>query len=135
MSNPITESRSLFEQLYKYAPIGIAVASHVNGRWLQLNPAFCEMLGFSEDELIDSPIEHLIHDIDQEMERFRSNFWDMTNGVSQMYETEVRLKRKDGSLLWSSIRACIVRNEENNNPFICLYRQPILRDKRMRNST
>ncbi|WP_433708620.1 PAS domain S-box protein [Paenibacillus illinoisensis] len=120
MSNPITESRSLFEQLYKYAPIGIAVASHVNGRWLQLNPAFCEMLGFSEDELIDSPIEHLIHDIDQEMERFRSNFWDMTNGVSQMYETEVRLKRKDGSLLWSSIRACIVRDEENNNPLYLL---------------
>lgn len=120
MSNPITESRSLFEQLYKYAPIGIAVASHVNGRWLQLNPAFCEMLGFREDELVDSPIEHLIHDIDQEMERFRSNFWDMTNGVSQMYETEVRLKRKDGSLLWSSIRACIVRDEENNNPLYLL---------------
>ncbi|MCM3204891.1 PAS domain-containing hybrid sensor histidine kinase/response regulator [Paenibacillus illinoisensis] len=120
MSNPITESRSLFEQLYKYAPIGIAVASHVNGRWLQLNPAFCEMLGFSEEELIDSPIEHMIHDVDQEMERFRSNFWDMTNGVSQMYETEVRLKRKDGSLQWSSIRACIVRDEENNHPLYLL---------------
>ncbi|MEO2203818.1 PAS domain S-box protein [Paenibacillus pabuli] len=120
MSNPITESRSLFEQLYKYAPIGIAVASHVNGRWLQLNPAFCEMLGFSEHELIDSPFAHIIHDADQEIEKFQAKFWDMSNGVSQMYETEVRLKRKDGTLLWSTIRACIVRDEVNNDPLYLL---------------
>ncbi|MFS0869497.1 PAS domain S-box protein [Paenibacillus xylanilyticus] len=120
MSNPITENRSLFEQLYKYAPIGIAVASHVNGHWLQLNPAFCEMLGFMENELIDSPIVHMIHDDDLEIEKLRSKFWDMTNGISQMYETEVRLKRKDGSLLWSAIRACIVREEASDDPLYLL---------------
>lgn len=75
------------------------------------------MLGFSEDELIDLLIEYMIYDMDQEMERFRFNFWDMMNGVSQMYEMEVWLKCKDGFFLWLNIWVCIVRDEENNNFF------------------
>lgn len=120
MSNLIAENRSLFEQLYTHAPIGIAVASHVNGRWLQLNPAFCEMLGFSEDELINAPIVHMIYEEDVEMGEFRSHFWDMTNGLSLMYETELRLKRKDDSLLWVTVRACIVRDEASGEPLYLL---------------
>ncbi|MGE6666741.1 PAS domain S-box protein [Paenibacillus xylanexedens] len=120
MSKSITESRSLFEQLYTHAPIGIAVASHVNGRWLQLNPAFCEMLAYSEDELIDTSVIHMIYEEDLHMEEFRSKFWEMTHETSPMYETEVRLKRKDGSLLWATIRACIVRDETNGEPLYLL---------------
>ncbi|KAF4325677.1 hypothetical protein G195_000716 [Phytophthora kernoviae 00238/432] len=120
VSNLIAENRSLFEQLYTHAPIGIAVASHVNGRWLQLNPAFCEMLGFSEDELINAPIVHMIYEEDVEMGEFRSHFWDMTNGLSLMYETELRLKRKDDSLLWVTVRACIVRDEASGEPLYLL---------------
>ncbi|WP_440119071.1 PAS domain S-box protein [Paenibacillus sp. QZ-Y1] len=120
MSNPITENRSLFEQLYTHAPIGIAVASHVNGCWLQLNPAFCEMLGYIEDELIDTSIVHMIYEEDMELEKFRRKFWEMTNGACLMYETEVRLKRKDDFLVWATIRACIVRDEANDEPLYLL---------------
>ncbi|MGC5771724.1 PAS domain S-box protein [Paenibacillus pabuli] len=120
MSNSIAENRSLFEQLYTHAPIGIAVASHVNGRWLQLNPAFCEMLGSSEDELMDSPILHMVYEDDLDMEELRSAFWDMTHGLSPMYETELRLKRKDDSFLWATVRACIVRDERSGEPLYLL---------------
>ncbi|WP_181151127.1 PAS domain S-box protein [Paenibacillus sp. PCH8] len=120
MSNSITESRSLFEQLYTHAPIGIAVASHVNGRWLQLNPAFCEMLAYSEDELIDISVVDMIYEEDLLMEEFRRKFWEMTHDTRPMYETEVRLKRKNGSLLWATIRACIVRDETNGEPLYLL---------------
>ncbi|WP_145409518.1 PAS domain-containing hybrid sensor histidine kinase/response regulator [Paenibacillus xylanexedens] len=120
MSNPITQNRLLFEQLYTHAPIGIAVASHVNGRWLQLNPAFCEMLGYPEDELIDTPIIHMIYEPDLDMDSFRSEFYDMTNGVTMMYETEFRLKRKNNTLLWACVRACIVKDEITDEPLYLL---------------
>ncbi|CAI6038364.1 Sensor histidine kinase RcsC [Paenibacillus sp. JJ-100] len=120
MSNSITQSRSLFEQLYTYAPIGIAVASHVNGLWLQLNPAFCEMLGSTEEELLNTSVVHMIYEEDLRYEEFRHNFWEMTNGSLPMYETEIRLNRKDGTLIWAAIRSCIVRNEVNGEPLYLL---------------
>ncbi|MCP1134270.1 PAS domain S-box protein [Paenibacillus polysaccharolyticus] len=120
MSNSITQSRSLFEQLYTHAPIGIAVASHVNGLWVQLNPAFCEMLGSTEEELLHTSVVHMIYEEDLRYEEFRRNFWEMTNGEQPMYETEVRLKRKNGTLLWATIRACIVRDEVSGEPLYLL---------------
>lgn len=120
MSNSITQSRSLFEQLYTHAPIGIAVASHVNGLWVQLNPAFCEMLGSTEEELSHTSIVHMIYEEDLRYEEFHDNFWKMTNGEQPMYETEVRLKRKDGTPLWATIRACIVRDETLGEPLYLL---------------
>lgn len=120
MSNSITQSRSLFEQLYTHAPIGIAVASHVNGLWVQLNPAFCEMIGSTEEELLDTSIVHMIYEEDLRYEEFRNNFWNMTNHGQPMYETEVRLKRKDGTLVWTTIRACIVRDEKSGEPLYLL---------------
>ncbi|GGH61011.1 hypothetical protein GCM10008014_36040 [Paenibacillus silvae] len=120
MSNSITQSRSLFEQLYTHAPIGIAVASHVNGLWVQLNPAFCEMIGSTEEELLNTSIVHMIYEEDLRYEEFRNNFWNMTNHEQPMYETEVRLKRKDGTLVWTTIRACIVRDEKSGEPLYLL---------------
>lgn len=120
MSNSISENRSLFEQLYTHAPIGIAVASHVNGLWLQLNPAFCQMLGYEEAELTDTPVTDLLFPEDVDMERFRCECWDMANGLTQMFETELRLIRKNGSLVWATVRACIVKDETSGKPLYLL---------------
>jgi PAS domain S-box-containing protein len=78
------------------------------------------MLASTEEELLHTSVVHMIYEEDLRYEEFRKNFWEMTNGEQPMYETEVRLKRKDGTLLWATIRACIVRDEETEEPLYLL---------------
>ncbi|MGV2794928.1 PAS domain S-box protein, partial [Clostridium perfringens] len=45
------DHHELFEQIYTQAPIGIALASP-EGQWTKANPAFCQMLGYTSEELL-----------------------------------------------------------------------------------
>jgi PAS domain S-box-containing protein len=43
--------------------------STVNGRWLEVNDALCELLGRSEDQVLRQPLWDLVHPSDRENER------------------------------------------------------------------
>lgn len=47
----LKESEAKFRAYIEYAPLGIFVANH-EGRYVQVNPAACEMTGYSSDELL-----------------------------------------------------------------------------------
>ena len=56
----ISESEKLFRTLFKEAPIGIVMASP-DGVIQRVNSAFCEMLEYSEEELIGRSIVEITH--------------------------------------------------------------------------
>ncbi|MFM2000252.1 MAG: hypothetical protein RL204_2199 [Bacteroidota bacterium] len=52
------ESQRRFVNAFEHAPIGMAVVS-LNGEILKVNPAFCFLLGFSTDDLLQKGMEDL----------------------------------------------------------------------------
>ncbi|MGJ3245864.1 MAG: PAS domain S-box protein [Elainellaceae cyanobacterium] len=101
-----------YRSLYEYAPQGI-YRSSPEGRFLSVNPAMANMLGYDSPDDLMSSIDNIQHQLYvHPLERD-----DILNAIHQAgttahFETEVY--RKDGSTLWASINSRIVYDAQGN---------------------
>jgi PAS domain S-box-containing protein len=60
--------------LYKGSPDILAIASP-HGRFVKVNPAFCDLLGYSEEEIINQPFNNFIHpdDLSSTVDEYNEN--------------------------------------------------------------
>ena len=97
----------LFRDVFNASPIGIAV-ENLEGQPLFVNPAFCSMLGFSEEELRSK------HCVDfspaEDAEKDWALFQQLRAGSIDHYQLEKRYFRRDGSLLWGRLSLSLLKN-------------------------
>ena len=67
-SAELRASEERFRAAFEGAPIGMGLST-VNGRWLEVNDALCELLGRSQTQLLRQPLWELSHTSDRENER------------------------------------------------------------------
>jgi PAS domain S-box-containing protein len=67
-SAELRASEERFRAAFEGAPIGMGLST-VNGRWLEVNDALCELLGRSQTQLLRQPLWDLVHRSDREHER------------------------------------------------------------------
>ena len=95
-----TPDIQLFRDIFNASPMGIAVET-LEGQPLFVNPAFCSMLGFSEEELRSK------HCVDfsppEDAQKDWALFQQLRAGSIDHYQLEKRYSRKDGSLVWGSL--------------------------------
>ncbi|MEH6793195.1 MAG: diguanylate cyclase [Rhodococcus sp. (in: high G+C Gram-positive bacteria)] len=99
----------LFQIAMENAPIGKAVLT-VDGRWLQVNKALCELLGYTSEELQQKTFRDLTHpdDIPLADEHLRG----LADGTLTNVASEKRYLRKDGATIWVQRNATLVRDAE-----------------------
>ncbi|MCJ0980803.1 diguanylate cyclase [Rhodococcus sp. ARC_M12] len=99
----------LFQIAMENAPIGKAVLT-VDGRWLQVNKALCELLGYTSEELQQKTFRDLTHpdDIPLADEHLRG----LADGTLTNVASEKRYIRKDGATIWVQRNATLVRDAE-----------------------
>ncbi len=51
VEDALRESEERFRKVFEEGPLGMVMASTTNGQFLQANAAFCQMLGYAEEEL------------------------------------------------------------------------------------
>lgn len=61
-------SEERFRAAFEGAPIGMGLST-VDGRWLEVNDALCELLGRTQTQLLEQPLWELAHPADREEER------------------------------------------------------------------
>jgi len=61
----LRESEARFRSAFDDAPIGMALVG-IDGRWLQVNRSLCELVGYSEDDLLTMSVEDLTHPDDRD---------------------------------------------------------------------
>ncbi|MFZ0521918.1 MAG: PAS domain S-box protein [Candidatus Acidiferrales bacterium] len=102
-----TPDTQLFRNVFNASPIGIAV-ENLEGQPLFINPAFCSMLGFSEDELRGK------HCVDfspaEDAEKDWALFQQLRAGAIDHYQLEKRYFRRDGSLVWGSLSISLLNS-------------------------
>jgi PAS domain S-box-containing protein len=93
--------RSVFEQLIA----GVALVS-LDGHYLDANPAFCDMLGYRRDDLVQTDFFALTHpdDIDLSKRVMQEIVDKREKGV----RFSKRYLRKDGSVLWADVHSNLV---------------------------
>ena len=98
----ITERRQVEENLRAHihqANAGITRAD-LEGRFIFVNQAFCDMLGYSEAELIGKTIWEISHEAD--VQRNKRLFERMVR-EGESFQLEKRLVRRNGSVLWINV--------------------------------
>lgn len=103
----LAESEQRFRTLFESAPVAIAVHG-ANGRYLQVNPAYAEMLGYSVEELLRLGVRQATHPDDvAEGQHFHQ---ELQAGRCDRYQREKRFVRRDGRIVWAHSSAAVVRD-------------------------
>ena len=98
-----------YETIFEEAPIGMALLS-LDGVLLQVNKAFCEMVGYSERELAGRRLASITHPDDSGKDQLLVS--QMARGKISSYKVEKRYLRKDRETLCADLTATILRNRD-----------------------
>jgi diguanylate cyclase (GGDEF)-like protein/PAS domain S-box-containing protein len=108
----LRESEERFRSAFDYAAIGMALVSQ-EGRWLQVNRSLCQLVGYSEEELLTADIQALTH---------REDLGDLLLQQSRLmtgqvpgYQTEKRYIHKSGHEVWTLLSVSPVRDPETQS--------------------
>jgi PAS domain S-box-containing protein len=93
----LKESEGRFRKIFENAATGIAITDW-QGHFQQCNPAFCALLGYSEEELRQFDFRSLIHPEDQDKNSAQDIL--LESGDLPFFEIENRYVRKDGQPVW-----------------------------------
>lgn len=104
----LRESEKAFISAFEYAAIGMALVSP-EGRWLKVNRSLCEVVGYSEAELLTRTFQDITHpdDLETDLHYVRQ----MLSGEIQTYQMEKRYLHKQGHVIWVLLSVSLVRNE------------------------
>ncbi|HEY7182964.1 MAG TPA: PAS domain S-box protein, partial [Blastocatellia bacterium] len=99
-------SEKEFRSLFDLSAVGMAQVSP-EGRYLRVNRKLCQMLGYSEQELLQLTLHEVTHPDDREDSAVKlgSSFAD----GSEEFSIEKRYMRKDGAIIWVLINWTVVR--------------------------
>jgi PAS domain S-box-containing protein len=105
----LREGRDRFRSVFDNAPIGMAVIS-LEGRYLQVNRSLCEILGYSEDELLATTWQEITHPDD-----LAASFAYARRILEieiPRYHLEKRFLDVDGHTVWALLSVSLVRDSE-----------------------
>ncbi len=88
-----------FHSLFKQAAVGMVIAD-LDHRLLEVNPTFCNLLGYSATELQFRRFEEITHPDD--WEAAWNHLQKIHTGEQSHFTLEKRYLRRDGSILWTN---------------------------------
>jgi len=105
----LQESEERFRSAFDSAAIGMALVA-LDGRWLKVNCALCEIVGYSEEELLATTFQAITHpdDLETDLDYVRQ----LLEGKIRSYEMEKRYIHKLGHVVWILLSGAVVRDAE-----------------------
>jgi PAS domain S-box-containing protein len=110
----LSRSEQRFRQVFEGSPIGIGMLAE-SFQFLDANPTFCRMLGYTRDELCALTLTEVTYPEDRDISRTRA--LEVFNGDTPPYGFEKRYVRKDGELVWAYVTAAGVRDPEGGTSY------------------
>ena len=95
-----------FRTVFEHAMVGMARTS-VDRRWIEVNPALCQMLGYPAAELVRRRWDEITHPDDVSLSNEKYNA--VLRGECDGYRLEKRYIRQDGSILHANLAIQAIR--------------------------
>ena len=118
----LRESEARFRAMFEQASVGIVQIGE-EGRFLAINPGFCQIVGYKEEELKQMRVADVTHPQDYAREEELTR--QLTAGEISDYTIEKRYLQKDGSMVWGTMTATFVRRASGEPLYTLAIVQPI----------
>ncbi|HEY9812594.1 MAG TPA: PAS domain S-box protein, partial [Candidatus Sericytochromatia bacterium] len=104
----LNESEQRFRATFNQAAVGIAHVG-LNGQWLMVNQKLCEIVGYSQEELLQITFQDITYpeDLNNDLNYVSQVLADQI----QTYSMEKRYIRKDSSVIWINLTVSLVRED------------------------
>ena len=110
-AEPVVINDDLFKASFEHATIGFGIADF-DGRLLAVNPAYCVITGYSEDELLfHHDYKTLTHP--EDLPITADLVTQVKSGQIPAFNVDKRYIRKDGSVVWVRNSVSLIRNRES----------------------
>ncbi|MGC4074677.1 MAG: PAS domain S-box protein [Nibricoccus sp.] len=105
----LRDSEERFRQSFQFAGIGMALVG-LDGRWLQVNPAVCQILGYNAQELFAKTFQDITHpdDLRNDLALLRQ----LVAGERSFYQMEKRYFHREGRVVWGRLTVTLVRRAD-----------------------
>lgn len=100
-------AESFYREAFEQAGVGMAMVA-CDGRFLNVNQAFCRLTKYTRDQLLDRTFQSITHTADLEVDV--SNVESLLLGEISSYRMEKRYIRGDGATIWAELHAGVVRD-------------------------
>src|SRR6202521_4852322 len=108
----LREPQQRFRNAFQNAPIGMALVG-LDGRFLDVNGALCQLLGYAPDQLSVITVQEVTHPLDAEA--LRAGTQQLLAGEIARFQAEQRYLHADGHAGWSLVSVSLMR-EPNGRP-------------------
>jgi PAS domain S-box-containing protein len=106
--NELGEIERRFETVFNSSPTGIVISKN-EGEIIHCNPAFAQMMGYSEEELLHTNILDYTHSDDREVSEKMQSL--LNRNKVQDYDLEKRYLKKNGKTIWTKIWVSLIERK------------------------
>jgi PAS domain S-box-containing protein len=122
----LTESEERFRRIFEEAPIGAGMVS-LDYRFVRVNQALCEILGYTPDEFSSLTFRDITHP--EDLEKSNIEVGRLVSGEADSFSLDKRYIRKDGTTVWVRISVRLMRDMHGEPSYFL----PIVQDMTERN--
>lgn len=123
----VGESEEWYRAIFEQAAVGV-VHTDIRGVFVNANAKFCEISGYSREEILALGVRDVVHRddlLDSLVARRR-----ILGGAVSSYERELRLIKKAGACAWTSVTTSLVRGASGRRAHFMSLIQDISERKR-----
>jgi len=111
MEEELKKSEDRFRSIFSQSPIGVALIESNTGKFIQINPKFCELLGYQEEEIQ----ANYFLDITPEIMKLSLEPWNINlEEGAKIHSFQKRYDRRNGRSLWADLTCVPFFREEQN---------------------
>lgn len=123
----LRESEERFRLTFEQAAVGIAHVA-ADGRWLRVNRKLCDILGYTESELLQLRFQDVTHpaDLPADVEQAAQ----LAKGELSEFSMEKRYVRKDGAVVWGRLTVAPLFNADRTLKYFVRLVEDITERKR-----
>jgi PAS domain S-box-containing protein len=127
----LLESEERFRGYFELGLVGMALTAP-DKTWLEVNPRFCEMLGYTEEELLGRSWVDVTHPEDVAAEETR---WErIQSGLASGYSMTKRFVHRDGRIIYGSISVKCLRQADGTIDSLLTLVEDVSEHKRIEDS-
>jgi diguanylate cyclase (GGDEF)-like protein/PAS domain S-box-containing protein len=123
----LRESENRFRSAFDYAPIGMGLVAS-DGRWIEVNRSLCDIVGYTEEELLGMDAQSLTHPDDTF--NFLFHVRQVLTGGCLTHQMEKRYLHKSGQEVWVLVGMSLISDLRTRSSHIILQIQDITDRKR-----